>query len=65
MKQGTEKQIDLLRFIEEHQKQYKVMPTYVEMSSKFGVTNTAIAMRIEALTRKGYLERKNIYIIKK
>ena len=65
MKEPTEKQKLLLEFINNYQIKYKVMPTLVEMSTKLNISVSQAQQRIDALIRKRYLERKNIYIIKK
>jgi len=64
MKNLTDKQQDLLDFIEEYQKKHKVPPTFVEMASHFELTIAAIQSRLFSLERKKVIERKNIYIIK-
>lgn len=65
MKQLTVIQKQTLDFIDNYQKEHKVMPTLVEMSNKFNVSVSAIIARLEPIIKKGHLERKNIYIIKK
>lgn len=64
MKEPTIKQAELLEFISSYQANHKVMPTLVEMGTVFNTSASGIQQRIDSLTRKGYLERKNIYIIK-
>jgi SOS-response transcriptional repressor LexA len=63
MKELTAKQQELLNFISNHQKRYNVPPTFVEMSTKLGVSMAAIQSRLNALERKIIIKRKSIYII--
>ena len=64
MKELTAKQKSLLDYIANYQKEYKVMPTFVEMANAMGLKISALQTRLDALKRKKVLERKNIYIIK-
>lgn len=65
MKEPTTKQLDILDYIKKYQEQHKVMPTLTELGSQLGISISGAQQRIDALIRKGYLERKNIYIIRK
>lgn len=60
----TDRQKELLDLIKEHQKTYNTVPTLVELASKMKITVAGVSQKIEALTRKKVIERKNIYIIK-
>jgi SOS-response transcriptional repressor LexA len=59
----TEKQKNVLEYIDAYQKEYKVIPTFVEIAQKEGVTIAAIQHRLAALIRKKVIVRKNIYEI--
>jgi len=60
----TEKQKKLLEFIYQYQKEHNVIPTLVEMGHYMGVSISSVQQKITSLTRKKFIERQNIYIIK-
>jgi len=55
MKKITPKQKELLSYIESYIKINGIPPTYAEMGEEFDVCPTAIADKVKALEKKGYL----------
>ncbi len=55
----TKKQGSVLKFISNFIMDHSYPPTYSEIANEFQVSTTTIQEYIEALTRKGYLEKLN------
>ena len=57
MERLTERQKEILGFIEKYSKEYGVAPSIRDIASKFSIQVRAVADHLKALERKGYIER--------
>ena len=57
MKGLTEKQTNILDFLEEFQQRNGMPPTLVELAKGFGINHATASTHLRALERKGYLTR--------
>jgi SOS-response transcriptional repressor LexA len=53
----TEKQRELLDFIQAHFLSQNMMPTYTDMGKHFGISKCAIGKRLMSLERRGWIKR--------
>ena len=53
----TERQKEILGFIEEYVREYGVAPSIRDIAARFGIQVRAVADHLKALERKGYIER--------
>ena len=57
MKGLTEKQENILEFLEEFQQRNGMPPTLMELAQEFGINHATASTHLRALERKGYLSR--------
>ena len=62
-KKITTRQQELLTFITEYQEACEVLPTLATMARVMNITVGAVSNKIEALIKKGVLERRSLYTI--
>jgi hypothetical protein len=66
MKNPTEKQLKLIRFIDNYQKKHaNEPPSYTEMAEYMQVSVPAIMQNLGASMRKGYIKKNNSFRILK
>lgn len=58
MVEPTQKQIEVLRFIDWFSRKHKYPPTYAEIADNFGWTRTSPCNQLTALERKGCVTRE-------
>lgn len=57
----TEKQRNVLDFIEWHYAEHGVMPTQNEMAIQLGLAQATVAKHLAAIERRGWIQRANGY----
>jgi len=57
----TEKQRQVLDYIEWHYNQNGVMPTQNEMAKQLGLAQATVAKHLAAIERRGWIQRANGY----